>query len=207
MCKTIDSTQECQYWIITFSCENYNSFFGFNQPDNFRNADISAFDNLSLINLIPLPYRARGRTPLLKSRQTSLILASGSFVEFWWGWGGGGVPKVYFNRPPPPLDFFWKFIHIWDNRHSLAKVVSVTLCTIGKRMQGCSPILVHIFLSDPGIPGVRSMGPSLSNWLRYLFETFPTFFSTFFSTFSNFFSTFFQLFFQPFFNFLSSFFS
>ena len=27
------------------------------------------------------------------------------------------------------------------------------------------------FLSDPGIPGVRSMGPSLSNSLRHLVET------------------------------------
>ena len=26
----------------------------------------------------------------------------------------------------------------------------------------------HWFLSDPGIPGVRSMGPSLSNWVRDL---------------------------------------
>ena len=37
----------------------------------------------------------------------------------------------------------------------------------GSRSSSC----VSQFLSDPGIPGVRSMGPSVSNWVRDVVET------------------------------------
>ena len=44
------------------------------------------------------------------------------------------------------------------------------LCNL-KRIWIFIHIWIHFFLSDPGIPGVRSIGPSVSHWVSHLFET------------------------------------
>ena len=41
----------------------------------------------------------------------------------------------------------------------------------GKQLDSCMACGIVSFLSDPGIPGVRSMGPSVSNWLSNVWLT------------------------------------
>ena len=79
----------------------------------------------------------------------------------WWGWWGKTNPQMgeYFlgwqNLYFAQLDFC--FVNI---------CISVTRQIHRKLNSG-----IFLFLSDPGIPGVRSMGPSVWNSLREVVET------------------------------------